>query len=93
MDNDNTQGGAEPSLASAGSTPECVDALNPSDPSGPPIKVRFPEMIALIVCPDCDEVVGGGDPKYLFVSRATEHRCPFCKKGPPVVRIKREVGR
>ena len=83
----------EPSLASAGSTPECVDALNPSDPSGPPIKVRFPEMIALIVCPDCEEVVGGGDPKYLFVSRVTEHRCPFCKKGPPVVRIKREVGR
>ena len=92
MDNDNTQDGAEPSPASAGSTPECVAALNPSDPSGPPIKVRFPEIIDLIVCPDCEEVVGGGDPKYLFVSRATKYRCPFCGKGPPVVLSKEKWG-
>ena len=92
MSDDNTRDGAEPSPASAGSTLECVAALNPSDPSGPPIKVRLPEIIDLIVCPDCKVVVGGGDPKYLFVSRATKYRCPFCKKGPPVIKSRVTAG-
>jgi hypothetical protein len=92
MSDDNTQGGSEPSPASAGSTPDFVDALNPSDPSGPPLKVRFPKIIASIVCPDCREVVGGGDPAYLCVSQATKYRCPFCGKGPPVIESQKTAG-
>ena len=60
------------------------DAFNPDNPSGPTIKVRLPDKIVGIVCPDCDSVVGGGDPAYAQFSHSLRHPCPFCGKGPPV---------
>ena len=62
-----------------------LPALNPDDPSGPPIQVRLPDEIVSIVCPDCDVVVGGGDPRYAIHSYALRHPCSFCEKGPPVI--------
>jgi hypothetical protein len=73
---------ADGSAPMLGST---LRALNPDDPSGPPITVRLPDEIASIVCRDCDSVVGGGDPAGVWFSKAIHRPCPFCGKGPPVV--------
>jgi len=72
----------EMSAASRGSA---LRAMNPDDPTGPPITVRLPDRIAHIVCRDCESVVGGGDPAAVYFSYAVNNKCPFCGKGPPVV--------
>lgn len=65
-----------------------MDALNPHDPNGPPLKVRFAEgRLYCNKCAACGEYNGGGiddgeHTPYSGPFSPCNEPCLYCSKGP-----------